>query len=57
VHRKVTGGFRSDWGAQAYAALASVIDATKEHGQHVFDALFNLFGTPMLSFGTAQSRE
>lgn len=50
VHRKVTGGFRSDWGAQAYAALASVIDTAKLHGQHAFEALLGLFGTPVLHF-------
>jgi len=27
IHRKVTGGFRSTWGANAYAALASVTPA------------------------------
>jgi transposase len=50
VHRKVTGGFRSDWGAQAYAAVASVIDTAKLHGQRSFDALLGLFGTSVLHF-------
>ena len=53
VHRKVTGGFRSTWGAHAYAALASVIDTAKLHGQRVFGSLLGLFGTPVLPFLTA----
>ena len=52
VHRKVTGGFRSDWGAQAYAAVASVIDTAKLHGQRSFDALLGLFGMSVLHFLT-----
>jgi transposase len=55
VHRKVSGGFRSLWGAHAYAALASVIDTAKLHGQRIFEALLGLFGTPVLPFLTAQS--
>jgi transposase len=57
VHRKVTGGFRSDWGAQAYAALASVIDTAKLHGQRAFEALLGLFGSPVLPFASAFCRE
>ena len=29
IHRKVTGCFRSEWGAKAYAALASVVDTAE----------------------------
>ncbi len=50
VHRKVTGGFRSLWGAQAYAALASVIDTAKLRGQSVFDRLVQLMGKPVLGY-------
>jgi len=53
VHRKVTGGFRSAWGAHAYAALASVIDTTKLRGQSVFDTLVALMGHPVLPYLTA----
>jgi transposase len=48
IHRKVTGGFRSRWGAGAYAALASVIDSAELHGVHAFDALQSLIGLPSL---------
>ena len=50
VHRKVTGGFRSAWGAHAYAALASVIDTAKLRGQSVFGTLGALMGCPVLPY-------
>jgi transposase len=50
VHRKVTGGFRSRWGAEAYAALASVIDTAKLRRQPVFETLVNLMGKPVLPY-------
>ncbi len=48
IHRKVTGGFRSAWGAKAYAALASVIDTAEISGIRAFDAIQSLFGSPAL---------
>ncbi len=48
VHRKVTGGFCSQWGANAYAALASVIDTAALHGLNAFDAIHSLLGKPSL---------
>ncbi len=48
VHRKVTGGFRSTWGARTYAALASVIDTAALNGVSAFAALQSLMGTPAL---------
>jgi transposase len=48
VHRKVTGCFRSDWGANAYAALASVIDTAELAGIRAFAAIQGLFGPPAL---------
>ena len=50
VHRKVTGGFRSAWGAHAYAALASVIDTAKLRRQSVFATLVALMGCPILPY-------
>lgn len=50
VHRKVTGGFRSRWGADAYAALASVIGTAKLRGQSAFEALVSLLGQPVLPY-------
>ena len=48
IHRKVAGGFRSDWGAKTYAALASVIDTAELSGIRAFDAIQSLFGPPAL---------
>ena len=53
VHRKVIGCFRSDWGATAYAALASVIATAALKGISSFDTIQNLFGTPALPLLTA----
>ena len=39
IFRKVTGGFRSIWGAQTYAAAASVIATGRLHGLSALQAL------------------
>jgi len=48
VHLKVLGGFRSQWGADAYAALASLIDTAALKGTQAFEALQTLLGPPAL---------
>lgn len=55
IHRKVTNGFRSEWGAQAYAALASVIETAKLQNRNVFDTLVNLMGPPVLPLVAPQN--
>jgi transposase len=50
IHRKVIGCFRSQWGAKAYAALATVIDTAKLSGQNVFETLVALMGKPVLPY-------
>jgi transposase len=50
IHRKVTNGFRSQWGAQGYAALQSVIATAKLKGQDVFTTLVELMGVPVLPY-------
>jgi transposase len=52
IHRKVMGCFRSEWGAKAFAALASVIDTAELSGTHPFDAIQALFGSPSLPIPT-----
>jgi transposase len=49
VHRKVTNGFRSNWGTNTYAALASIIDTAELVNIRAFDAISSLFGPPALS--------
>ena len=51
IHRKVTGGFRSGWGAQGYAALKSLIDTAALTGGSPYVVIQNLFGTPALPLG------
>jgi len=50
IHRKVMGSFRSDWGAQTYAALATVVNTAKRKGENAFQKLVQLMGTPVLPF-------
>jgi transposase len=50
IHRKVLGSFRSDWGAQAYATLATVLNTAKRAGENVFQKLITLMGAPVLHF-------
>ena len=51
IHRKVTGGFRSNWGAHTYAALKSLIDTAALSGIAPFQVIQNLLGTPSLPLG------
>ncbi len=57
IHRKVLGGFRSQWGAETYAALASVIDTARLQGRNVFQTLVQLLGPPLLPLLSATPRE
>lgn len=52
VHRKVLGSFRSEWGAQAYAALTTVLNTAKRHGESAFAKLVYLMGKPILHYVT-----
>ena len=48
IHRKVIGCFRSAWGAEAYAAIASVIHTAGLTGRSPFESIQGLFGKPSL---------
>ena len=50
IHRKVMGSFRSEWGARAYAALATVLDTAKRAGENLFQTLVALMGQPILHY-------
>jgi hypothetical protein len=50
VHRMVTNGFRSEWGAKAYDALQTAIATAKHKGEDIFQALVELMETPVLPF-------
>jgi len=55
IHRKVTNGFRSEWGAHTYAALATILKTAKLHNRNVFDTLVRLMGPPVLPFVAPQN--
>jgi transposase len=46
VHRKVTGGFRSDWGAEAHAIVTTVLDTTRKRGADLLTTLHATLGQP-----------
>jgi transposase len=49
IFRKVTGGFRSQWGARTYADAVSVIATGRLHGRSALQALHDaLAGRPIL---------
>jgi transposase len=39
IFRKVTHGFRSDWGAELFANVRSILNTGKRHGLHSLDAI------------------
>jgi transposase len=41
TYRKVTGGFRSTWGADLYAAVRSTVSTAARQGSHAFDSIRN----------------
>lgn len=55
IHRKVTNGFRSEWGAKAYAALQTIIATAEQKGEQTFQTLVSLMGPPVLPFLEASS--
>jgi len=55
IHRKVTNGFRSEWGAHTYAALATISETAKLQGPSVFAAFLSLMGPPVLPFVVPQN--
>jgi transposase len=46
VHRKVTGGFRSDWGADAHAIVTTVLDTARKREEDLLTTLHIALGPP-----------
>jgi transposase len=46
VHRKVTGGFRSDWGTDAHAIVTTVLDTARKRGENLLATLQAAIGQP-----------
>lgn len=44
VHRKVSGGFRSNWGAHAYATVSTVLQTARKHGRDALETLTDALG-------------
>ena len=52
IHRKVTGGYRSDWGAQASMIFISILTTARKQGQGYFAALRAVAGpSPLQAAG------
>lgn len=52
TYRKVAGGFRSDWGADLFAGIKSVIGTAARHGIDAYAAILNtLRGRSVLAPG------
>ncbi|NBC13388.1 MAG: IS66 family transposase [Gammaproteobacteria bacterium] len=52
TYRKVTGGFRSEWGRDLCAAVKSVIGTAKRNGLDAYQAILSvLYGKPILEPG------
>jgi len=45
IFRKVTNGFRSEWGAQTYAVFRSVVSTAKLHKRSVLEDLRRVLDT------------
>jgi len=54
IFRKVTNGFRSEWGADAYAAFRSVVSTAKANQRSVLDHLREALSAGAPSEGALQ---
>jgi transposase len=55
IHRKVIGGFRSDWGAEASAIRATLLTTARQQGQNLLDAFRSVAGPSPLQAIPARS--
>jgi transposase len=55
IFRKVTNGFRSEWGAQTYAAFRSVVSTAKTNNRSVLDDLRRVLATTSSSKALAET--
>ena len=46
IFRKVTNGFRSEWGAKAYAALCSIVETGRRNGRSALTAIRDALTAP-----------
>ena len=53
IFRKVTNGFRSEWGAKAYAALCSIVETGRRNGRSALTAIRDALATPAVGAESA----
>jgi transposase len=46
IFRKVTNGFRSEWGAKTYAALCSIVETGRRNGRNALTAIRDALAKP-----------
>lgn len=46
VYRKITNGFRQEWGVHLYADIRSVIETARRHAVRAIDAIRDALNTP-----------
>ena len=56
IFRKVTSGFRCEWGAETYAAFRSVVSTTKANTASVLDTIRFVLSPQAAQMALAQSR-
>jgi transposase len=54
IHRKVIGGFRSAWGAEASAIRTSILATARKQGQNIFAAFLAIAGPSPLQASPAR---
>jgi transposase len=53
IFRKVTNGFRSRWGAKAYAALCSIVETGRRNGRSALTAIRDALAAPVADAAAA----
>jgi transposase len=53
IFRKVTNGFRSKWGAQAHAALCSIVETGRRNGRSALTAIRDALAAPAAEAASA----
>jgi transposase len=47
VHRKVTGGFRSEWSPGVFATITTVVETARKRGQGALETLLTSVGSAL----------
>ena len=55
IFRKVTNGFRSEWGAKTYAALCSIVETGRRNGRSALTAIRDALAQPAAKAAGARS--